>query len=731
MSQRNPSDVMTNLLKEKMAQTRKALNTCVLDGLLSAKRAKIDGDIVDKDEEREEGNGSMSDYSMNPSSPDESNLLIKSDDPENKDSSFDPVGKVDLAESASNLTIDLPGNTTVHSLVNVNSDQNSTTAQTAATSNDGSIPVGLVDPNGSYFTCSTCPKYFLNESNLKHHNSLYHSEKSFTCEICGKAFRFRSNLAEHRSVHTSLKPYVCKFCGKSSRLKGNLTKHILKHHKKEQSDFIGKDDIIIRKGKKSIKDPAAVDFLEKSMIVLTPDSMNSAALHLFNLAGGNKNPASSTNGNVMMNVNDNGSAESNKITSSSLFSQSHRFSNPISNIASPSYSDQIQGVHESSPSIDTSKQQPCQMTSSAIPHQQPPLPPGSRLFPTASLPSAANALAATSLIPPNFQFLNFDHLFFALNKTGVTSAPSKSANQQFLPSRNVEQVAKQDFCRHDGQMELRSSRFESDNETEDEGKRSVSEVVASLGVGCNKPYQQHGGVSSSCVNGTKCETCGKHFRKSTNLAAHLAAKHGLLGTPASCKVDENNDSNQIMTRNNNFGSVIVEESSFTSCSTPHFYESMKTNRNLRKISPTVSESPLTGKEKSVNVNGCDFPKLNCSSLSYNDQNHVENVLVKNAREMREILDEFRRQQKSSTSDYHHQNQQQQHLTVDSNIFSNLETKIGRIENQAEISLATLYSLVQMQTEMNLAFFQFKSDVYEQLRLLQNLLKNHLNSSSIK
>ena len=53
---------------------------------------------------------------------------------------------------------------------------------------------------------------------------------------------------------------------------GNLTKHILKHHKKEQNAYIGKDDIIIKKGKKSVKDPMAVDFLEKSMIVLNNES---------------------------------------------------------------------------------------------------------------------------------------------------------------------------------------------------------------------------------------------------------------------------------------------------------------------------------------------------------------------------------------------------------------------------------------------------------------------------
>ncbi|VDM74394.1 unnamed protein product [Strongylus vulgaris] len=141
--------------------------------------------------------------------------------------------------------------------------------------------------------CPQCPKTFANVRLLQQHQQMFHSDKSFICEICGKAFRFRSNLAEHRSVHTALKPYVCKYCGKSSRLKvclfrawifiyfyvppklpGNLTKHILKHHKKEQNEQIGKDDIIIKKGKKSVKDPAAVDFLEKSMIVMAQNTKN-------------------------------------------------------------------------------------------------------------------------------------------------------------------------------------------------------------------------------------------------------------------------------------------------------------------------------------------------------------------------------------------------------------------------------------------------------------------------
>ncbi|KRZ53042.1 Myeloid zinc finger 1 [Trichinella nativa] len=109
--------------------------------------------------------------------------------------------------------------------------------------------------------------------------NVYQGEKSFVCEICGKAFRFRSNLAEHRSVHTSLKPFVCLICGKSSRLKGNLTKHILKHHMLEQGPKLENNaDPFIKRGKKTVKDPAAADFLEKSMLILNNNEQHSVNL---------------------------------------------------------------------------------------------------------------------------------------------------------------------------------------------------------------------------------------------------------------------------------------------------------------------------------------------------------------------------------------------------------------------------------------------------------------------
>ncbi|CAJ0949819.1 unnamed protein product, partial [Mesorhabditis belari] len=113
---------------------------------------------------------------------------------------------------------------------------------------NGLASVLSIPASGSNHDCSLCSKTFPNSKLLQQHQQTFHTDKAFVCEICGKAFRFRSNLAEHRSVHTALKPFVCKFCGKSSRLKGNLTKHILKHHKKEQNEQIGIDDIIIKKG---------------------------------------------------------------------------------------------------------------------------------------------------------------------------------------------------------------------------------------------------------------------------------------------------------------------------------------------------------------------------------------------------------------------------------------------------------------------------------------------------
>ncbi|KAI6192380.1 Zinc finger protein, protein [Aphelenchoides bicaudatus] len=146
------------------------------------------------------------------------------------------------------------------------------------------------------FSCDTCKVDFQSAKMLQQHNQQFHADKNYVCEICSKAFRFRSNLAEHRSVHTALKPFVCKFCGKSSRLKGNLTKHILKHHKSEQLDYIGTDEIIIKKGKKSVKDPMAIEFLEKSMIVMTPTQAQSPGLfntHVNN--GGNSSRHSTSN----------------------------------------------------------------------------------------------------------------------------------------------------------------------------------------------------------------------------------------------------------------------------------------------------------------------------------------------------------------------------------------------------------------------------------------------------
>ncbi|CDW53659.1 zinc finger protein [Trichuris trichiura] len=338
---------------------------------------------------------------------------------------------------------------------------------------------GLVDtllstePSAGYFNCSHCNKFFWSEASLKHHSSLYHSEKSFICEICGKAFRFRSNLAEHRSVHTSLKPYVCRFCGKSSRLKGNLTKHILKHHKREQNAFIGKDDIIIKKGKKSVKDPAAVDFLEKSMIILTSEqaAMNSSS------------PS----------------------TTSDQLSKANKYFGAIKESAGGTGGSASRGGGQTSPMI----------TGSCA---------GGSLF----LPCGANDVDTD---PLGASIASSD-----LKEGGQTGRSRRTASQAhesdvkkatgcnlgspdgFLTSTPVSAYPGHfPYLVFDHQQQQQHANKATPAVCLDEA------LVKNRGVG--KMFPMPGQPVVNNHNSTRCQICQKHFRKAANLALHLTVKH--------------------------------------------------------------------------------------------------------------------------------------------------------------------------------------------------------------
>ncbi|KHJ97838.1 zinc finger, C2H2 type [Oesophagostomum dentatum] len=107
--------------------------------------------------------------------------------------------------------------------------------------------------------CPQCPKTFANVRLLQQHQQMFHSDKLFwELDVC---LAFEAPRKEYKLEYISAAIYLVNpYC--------NLTKHILKHHKKEQNEQIGKDDIIIK------KDPAAVDFLEKSMIVMAQNTNN-------------------------------------------------------------------------------------------------------------------------------------------------------------------------------------------------------------------------------------------------------------------------------------------------------------------------------------------------------------------------------------------------------------------------------------------------------------------------
>lgn len=480
--------------------------------------------------------------------------------------------------------------------------------------------------NSTYFTCSHCNKFFWSEASLKHHSSLYHSEKSFVCEICGKAFRFRSNLAEHRSVHTSLKPYVCKYCGKSSRLKGNLTKHILKHHKKEQNAYIGKDDIIIRKGKKSVKDPAAVDFLEKSMIVLSPDQggngVNSASAHLYNMAKSSEK------------------SEAKKSKSSSK--SSSNFGNTLSSVSAAlaSVNEVIDANFSIQPSsVDEARSSSKSATSAMCNSGNDDSLPVENCFSmfgqSSDTPDSLN---------PTFQ-LNFDHL---LNSSSIAESP----NNRLKPDSSLNHAS---------------------------------------------------GGQSSTLN-TRCAHCGKHFRKAANLALHLATKHASSpsSTPVSVTANLPLSSDMILPN------PLMKGLELFPSSPPPLKlgnrSALVNGASASLGSLLMSDPTLTAALTAKCGISSSTPKESCTMGNGTNGSG----LTKDLKEIKAVLEELKHGLPDASK-------------VETLLLA-VDSRVKLLEKQVDLSLTTLYSLVQMQSEMNTAFVQFKSDILEQLKSLQNSLK---------
>ncbi|OUC44334.1 zinc finger, C2H2 type [Trichinella nativa] len=491
----------------------------------------------------------------------------------------------------------------------------------------------------------------------------------------GGAFRFRSNLAEHRSVHTSLKPYVCRFCGKSSRLKGNLTKHILKHHKREQNEFIGKDDIIIKKGKKSVKDPAAVDFLEKSMIILTSEQ---AAL---TTAAGQQQQQQqqSTQAATACQSNSAGGGVPAATTVMDECLKAEKYFAPI------------QEARRSSP----------------------------MLFNSASLFS-------------NDLVNDHDH-----HQVGGIGAVIEAAKELLPTARNrriimpgTEPTAKktpthrQSLFGNAACLDAVGSTLASYGNAFPYTTTTLEESLANMGVAIANRQRMMATPAAvpktfpvSAVNSTRCQICQKHFRKSANLALHLMVKHH-FPPPKETMLET------VSPPSSSSGTGVVKLNDLLLFAASDHHRDQEVNKRQSPLSVAAcgaqrTESPHLFKDAYSNTPSSTTASGHLSSSSaatLASEKLRETVAAATAAaggsasalsgDLKEVKTALA-QIKQATGD----------SAKVGALFKNLETRIAHLERQMETSANTLFAVFHMQSEMHNAFNAFKWDMVEQLKNL--------------
>ncbi|XP_068630345.1 uncharacterized protein [Battus philenor] len=79
------------------------------------------------------------------------------------------------------------------------------------------------------FTCSQCPRSFIQKSNLVVHMKQHSGIKDHICEICGAGFYTQKSLVRHNLIHKGERPFSCNLCTKKFIARCDLNRHLRIH----------------------------------------------------------------------------------------------------------------------------------------------------------------------------------------------------------------------------------------------------------------------------------------------------------------------------------------------------------------------------------------------------------------------------------------------------------------------------------------------------------------------
>ncbi|XP_052738485.1 zinc finger protein 43 [Bicyclus anynana] len=79
------------------------------------------------------------------------------------------------------------------------------------------------------YTCTECPRSFVQKSNLLIHMKQHSGIKDHICEICGAGFYTQKSLVRHNLIHKGERPYQCNLCSKKFIARCDLNRHLRIH----------------------------------------------------------------------------------------------------------------------------------------------------------------------------------------------------------------------------------------------------------------------------------------------------------------------------------------------------------------------------------------------------------------------------------------------------------------------------------------------------------------------